>query len=149
MAAGARVLTIAVLAGALLSGCGHFPPSPGQITQNYVNAIAGGDYASACALLDAGAQAALKRSMRSTETCSALLARCLPSNASQLEKDQAQLFYSNVVTSVSGSKATVKTSGTAVANRIREVTLAKQKGQWMLTSYGRQDCSTHRAGRRR
>ncbi len=139
------IVSIALLlAGAVLVGCGRGSPSPGEITQNFVNAIAEGDYVTACGLLNSDAMGKLQRTMRSAASCSALLARCLPTDASQLQKDQAQLFYSNVVVAVSGAHATVQTSGTAVANRIRSVTLAKQKGQWVLTSYGKQNCSTHR-----
>lgn len=140
--------TLMVCMGVALAGCGRGSPSPGEITQNYVNAIAEGDYVSACAALDGGAQAALRRAMHSSAGCQVLLARCLPSNAAQLAKDQAQLFYSNVVVTVSGHRASVTTSGTAVANRIREVTLANDKGQWLLSSYGKQSCSSHRPRRR-
>jgi hypothetical protein len=129
----------------LLYGCGNFPPSPGEVTQNYVNAIAEGEYGSACAMLDGAAQDRLKRAMHSNDSCAALLARCLPSNAAQLSKDQAQLFYANTLSSVDGDSATVKTNGTAVADRIRAVTLVKQKGNWVLTSYGAENCAAHRA----
>jgi hypothetical protein len=138
------MVTLMVCMGVALAGCGRGSTSPGEVTQNYVNAIAEGDYASACAALDDGARATLRRSMHSSAGCRVLLARCLPSNTAQLAKDQAQLFYSNVVVSVSGNQATVKTSGTAVANRIREVTLTNDKGHWLLTSYGKQRCSSRR-----
>ncbi len=143
-----RTATALVLAAVAVAGCGRGSASPGEVTQGYVNAIAEGDYADACNALSSGAQAKLKRTMRSSEGCRVLLARCLPSNASQLAKDQAQLFYSNVVVSVSGNHATVNTSGTAVANRIRQVTLANENGHWLLTSYGKQKCSSRRPRKR-
>ena len=53
---------------------------------------------------------------------------------------QAQLFYSNVAITTYGARATVRTSGTAVAR------LAKERGHWLLTSYGKVRC---RAGHSR
>jgi hypothetical protein len=142
-----RAATVLALA-ALLAGCGNFPPSPAEVAQNYVDAIAGGDYASACSLLDVRSRNALKLWMRSQGGCPALLARCLPTNPSVLQHDQAQLFYANVASTVYGSAASVRVSGTAVADRIREVTLVKQGDHWILTSYGKQRCSPGH-GRRR
>jgi len=58
-----------------------------------------------------------------------------------LKRDQVQLFYSSVQERISGSHASVATSGTAVANRVRRVTLVRRQGVWQLTSYGQQRCS--------
>src|SRR5262249_10107953 len=134
-----RIAVIVACAG-FVAGCGQGQPSPGEIAQNYVTAIAEGNYAGACGALDNQARSALKQSMRSRDGCATLLARCLPTNASVLQKDQAQLFYANVETSTFGSSATVRTSGTAVAKRIREVRLAKEQGHWQLTTYGEVKC---------
>jgi hypothetical protein len=143
-----RRLAIAFACAAALAGCGQSQPSPGEIAQNYVNAIAEGNYSSACGVLDGRARQALKHSMRSQAGCAKLLARCLPTNASVLQNDQAQLFYSNVEISTDGPNAKVRTSGTAVANRIHEVTLAKEQGGWILTSYGKVRCRMrHRRAR--
>jgi hypothetical protein len=135
-----RRAAITLVSAVLLAGCGQGQPSPGEIAQNYVTSIAEGNYAGACAALDGHAQQALRASMRSQAGCATLLARCLPTNASVLQKDQAQLFYANVEISTDGPNATVRTSGTAVAKKIREVTLAKTQGKWQLTSYGEVRC---------
>jgi hypothetical protein len=131
-----------------ISGCNTPPPSPGAVAENYVMSVAEGNYAAACGLLDGHAAIALRKAMRSRAGCTTLLARCLPTNAAILRNDQAQLFYSNVNVTIAGTTATVKTSGTAVANRIREVTLAKERGRWLLTSYGRQRCPVIGGARR-
>jgi hypothetical protein len=135
-------LTIAF--AALVAGCGESAPSPGEIAQNYVNAIAEGNYAGACGALDGGARQALRRSTASHAGCATLLARCLPTNASVLKKDQAQLFYANVSTTTDGPRAIVRTSGTAVARKIHRVTLANEQGHWRLTSYGEVRCAAAR-----
>jgi hypothetical protein len=135
-----RRLAITVASAALLVGCGQSQPSPGEIAQNYVTAIAEGNYAGACGELDNRAVEALQGSMRSHAGCATLLARCLPTNASVLQKDQAQLFYANVEIATAGPNATVRTSGTAVARKIREVRLAKEQGRWQLTTYGEVRC---------
>jgi hypothetical protein len=135
-----RRIAITLAFAALAVGCGQPPPSPGEIAQNYVTAIAEGDYAGACGALDAHALEALHASMRSRAGCATLLARCLPTNPSVLQKDQAQLFYANVEITTVGPNATVTTSGTAVARKIHEVRLAKERGHWQLTSYGEVRC---------
>ncbi len=132
---------------ACAAGCGSYPPSPGEIAQNYVTAVAQGDYVNACAQLDGRAREALSTALRSTAGCPGLLARCLPTKSTVLQRDQVQLLYANITTSIAGSRATVETSGTAVADRIHELTLAKAHGQWELTSYGRVRC--RRRGSRR
>jgi hypothetical protein len=123
-----------------LAGCGTPPPGPGTVTENYVTNVAQGDFVSACATLDARTRGRLSSYMRSRAPCRVLLARCFPTRASDLQKDQLQLYYSNVNVVLSGSTARVQTSGTAVANRIRRVTLAQERGVWRLTSYGEEKC---------
>jgi hypothetical protein len=115
------------------------------VTQNYVNAIAGGDYVTACASLSTQARQALSAAMHSSGSCETLLARCLPPSVAVLNKDQVQLYYANVDARVSGSHAVVRTNGTAVANRVKEVTLRRRNGVWLLTSYGKERCPTGRA----
>ena len=85
--------------------------------------------------------------MRSRSPCRTLLAQCFPTQANQINKDQLQLYYSNVNVIENGSRAEVQTSGTAVANRVKLVTLAQRSGVWRLTSYGKEKC--RQAGRRR
>jgi hypothetical protein len=135
-----RRVALILACAALLTACGQGTPSPGEIAQNYVTSIAEGNYANACSVLDGHAQEALRASMHSRAGCASLLARCLPTNASVLQNDQAQLFYADVQITTDGPNATVRTSGTAVAKKIRRVTLAKTQGKWELASYGEVRC---------
>jgi hypothetical protein len=137
----ARTLSLVLALAALVAGCNTPPPGPGAIAQNYVNALAAGNYAGACGTLSGKARRALSAAMKSSAGCPVLLARCVPTNASVLKHDQVQLFYSSVDERISGSHASVTTTGTAVANRVKRVTLVQQHGVWHLTSYGEQRCS--------
>ena len=130
---------------AAAAGCGTPPPSPGTLAENYVNALAAGNYAGACSILSGAAQQALRAAMKSSAGCSVLLARCLPTRATVLQRDQVQLFYSTVDERITGSRATVATSGTAVARRVKQVTLVRRHGVWQLISYGKQRCTAGRA----
>jgi hypothetical protein len=151
-----RTLTLMMGLGlaAGTAGCNTPPPGPAAIGQNYVNAIAAGNYAGACAILSADAQRGLRAAMKSSAGCPALLARCLPTQETKLNRDQVQLFYSTVEQRVAGSHATVATSGTSVADRVKQLSLVRRRGVWELTSYGEERCraghaSRARAGRRR
>jgi hypothetical protein len=135
-----RWLGLSIALVAVLAACGTPPPGPGTVASNYVTNIAQGDFAGACGSLDARARQSRQTYMRSRATCPVLLARCFPTQANQVNKDQLQLYYSNVNVTETGSKAEVQTSGTAVANRIKLVTLAERQGTWQLTSYGKQKC---------
>jgi hypothetical protein len=145
------VLGLGVAAG----GCNTPPPGPAVIAQNYVNAVAAGNYAGACAILSSRAQRDLRAAMKSSAGCQTLLARCLPTRETVLKRDQVQLFYSNVDQRIVGSRATVATSGTSVANRVKQLSLVQRRGVWELSSYGQQRCtpghasSRAHAGRRR
>lgn len=139
------VLVLGLAAGA--AGCGTPPPSPAAIAQTYVNAIASGDYASACAILSAGAQRGLRVAMKSSAGCQALLARCLPTQETVLKRDQVQLFYSSVEERIAGSRATVATSGTPVADRVKQLSLVRRRGTWELSSYGEERCRAGQASR--
>jgi hypothetical protein len=142
-ATGSTALCTLLLA-ACVAGCGSSPPSPGEIAQNYIAAIAEGSYSSACAMLDGAARTSLRRSTGSSGRCPILLARCLPTHATVLRRDQVQLFYANVEPTIMGSRAVVKTSGTAVANRIKTLTFTKTRDGWTLSSYGRVRCPRSR-----
>jgi hypothetical protein len=151
-----RTLVRVLVAGLAMAaaGCGTPPPGPAAIGQNYVNAIAAGNYAGACAILSPGAQRGLRAAMKSSAGCPALLARCLPTQETNLKRDQVQLFYSSVEQRVAGSHATVSTSGTSVADRVKQLSLVRRRGIWELTSYGEERCragqpSRPQAGRRR
>jgi hypothetical protein len=128
---------LAVLA---LAGCGVTPPSPaelaGNTVQKYMNALAAGYYTKACSVLNGRTRASLGGPPGSRITCEKVLARCLPYNATVAKRDQSQLLYANVQVRIEHSKARADVSGTAVARKIREVTLAHEGGSWQLTSYG-------------
>jgi hypothetical protein len=92
-------------------------------------------------MLDAHTRA----SMGGLARCRAILSRCLPYNAQVAKRDQSQLLYANVDVHVSHSHADALVSGTAVARAVKEVSLAKEGRQWVLTSYGKAltGCVTH------
>ena len=143
---GRAVALVVLLAPTVLAaGCGSSAPTPGEIAQNYVNALAQGNYASACAQLGRRAEATLVRRYGARVPCRAVLAHCLPNQAAVAKRDQTQLLFATVVTRISGRHAYVQLSGTAVARRIKQVTLTRRHGSWQLTSYGR-GLSSCRAG---
>ena len=108
---------------------------PVEVAQNYVNAVAEGYYAGACAMLDPPARAAVLASTGSHLSCPALLARCLPAR-SHASKDQSQLLYVNTTLAVHGRRAQVTLSGLAVARAIKRVTLTDERAGWLMTSPG-------------
>jgi hypothetical protein len=121
---------------ACLAGCGSTAPTPGDIAENYVNTLASGDYASACGLLGGHVRQALLRAYGARSTCRNVFVHCLPNQATVLNKDQSQLLFANEDVSVTGHRASVTVSGTAVARRVKTVNLIERKGTWTLTSYG-------------
>lgn len=128
-----------VVAAAVLAACGGSsgPPGPYAVVYNYLNQIAEGNYAGACALIDNGVREALVRRIGSRTSCPALFVRCLPSQATNLSRDQSQLLYATIVVSTHRHKARVAVSGTAETKALKSVTLAKERGTWKLTSYGK------------
>lgn len=136
-----RLLIIVVLAACAVSACGQGGPTAVDAVQNYVSAVAEGNFGSACAELDHHAQAALASFMRSPKSCAALLARCFPSQATQIAKDQTQLLYATVQINLHGSKGDALTGGTTVAKAVKEVGVISRKGQWELDSYGKERCA--------
>lgn len=130
---------VIVAAAAVLAACGGSggPPGPYQVVNNYLSQIAEGNYSGACALIDNSVRAALVKKMGSRITCPGLFVRCLPSQATNLSRDQSQLLYATIVVTTHRRKAQVAVSGTAVTRAIRSVTVAKERRTWKLTSYGR------------
>lgn len=123
---------------ACLTGCGaSTTTTPVEVVQNYLNALASGDYPGACALLDNRTRESRVKSVGAGVTCETLFARCLPHTVTSLKQDPTQLFYSNIRITVAGGKTNATVSQTAVARAIRHVTLAQRRGNWKLTSYGR------------
>lgn len=133
MRRGILVLTMA----ACVAGCGNSNVlSPVEVAQNYVYAIAEGNYPGACALLGQPTLETLVSSAGSRGSCPGLFARCLPRGSTVLRRDQSQLLYANADLRVHGSRADVRFSDTAVARAAKEVTLIDQRTKWRLTSPG-------------
>jgi hypothetical protein len=137
-----RRCAAALTLSACLTGCGTYPPSPVEIAENYVNALGEGNYAGACGMLDSGTRESLTTSSNSHGSCTSVFARCLPREIVSLKRDQTQLLYANEQATITGSEADVAVSGTAVAAEIKQVKLVKERGNWMVSSYGKvlRDC---------
>jgi hypothetical protein len=119
-----------------LGGCGNANVlSPAEVAQNYVAAIAEGNFPGACALFEAHTRDRLVAV--SGSSCPRMFSRCLPRASTSLPKDQVQLLYANVDLRVSGAHAEARLSGTAVTKEAKEVTLVDQHTHWRLTSPGR------------
>lgn len=112
------------------------PPGPYDVAYSYLSRIAEANYAGACGLLDAPTREALIKAMGSKTTCARLFVRCLPSQATNISRDQSQLLYATILPYTRHGKGHVTVSGTAVARAIRSVNVAKEHGTWKLTSYG-------------
>jgi hypothetical protein len=136
-----RALVALLLAAATVSACGQTGPTAVDAIQNYIGAVAEGNFASACGELDARAQHSLMRFMRSHQSCPVLLARCFPNRATLLRKDQTQLLYATVQINLHGSRGEALTGGTQVAKSVKEVGVISRRGQWKLDSYGKERCA--------
>ncbi|HYZ81841.1 MAG TPA: hypothetical protein VE571_11250 [Solirubrobacteraceae bacterium] len=123
----------------LLAGCGEAPNPPIAVVQNYLNALGGGGYANACAMIDRQALAALMRSKHARMSCATFLHRCLPNRTIKLKSDQTQLLYANINVSLShnGTVADADTSATQVATELKHVTLKHEHRGWRFTGLGR------------
>jgi hypothetical protein len=132
-----RGLIPALAAGLVVAACGHANVvTPSDITQNYVDAIAEGNYPGACKLLLARTQAALVAAAGTREGCAPLLDRCLPNKITVSAADQSQLLYVTIDIQTSGPTAQGTLSGLPVARAIRRVTLVRKRGTWRLTTPG-------------
>jgi hypothetical protein len=69
-------------------------------------------------------------------SCARAFTLCLPNHAQNLKQDQAQLYYATIDIHIHGSRASAATTGTAVANALKRLTLAREHGHWKVTSYG-------------
>jgi hypothetical protein len=129
----------AVVLVAVLSGCGDAPNPPIAIVQNYLNALGGGEYATACGMADSQALEALMRSKHARISCAKLFSRCLPNRSITLKSDQTQLLYAEINVSLSHNDtvADADTSATPVATELKHVTLKHEKGIWKFTGFGR------------
>jgi hypothetical protein len=131
-----RAVGVLALAACLV-GCGASTTTPPvEVVQDYLNQLGSGNYPGACALLDKRARESSARLAGARVSCERLFDRCLPHTVTSLPKDQTQLFYSNVQVNTTDGKTSATVSGTAVAKAIRHVTLAEERGNWKLTSYG-------------
>jgi hypothetical protein len=128
----------AVATAALLAGCGEAPNPPNDIVQNYLNALGGGEYTTACGLVDEQAMAALIHAKHVRVSCPVLLRRCLPNRSLRLKTDQTQLLYAEIDVTLShnGTVADADTSATPVATELKHVTLKHEHGTWRLTGFG-------------
>jgi hypothetical protein len=112
------------------------PPGPYQVVDNYLSRIAQANYTGACGLLDTATREALVKAMGSKTSCARLFVRCLPSQATNISRDQSQLLYATILPYTRHGRGHVTVAGTAVAKAIRKVNIAKERGTWKLTSYG-------------
>ena len=128
----------AVAAAVLLSACGEAPNPPVAIVQNYLNALGGGEYNTACGMVDGQALDALMRTKHVHVSCATLLRRCLPNRSLVLKSDQTQLLYANINVTLSdkGTVADADTSATTVATELKHVTLRHEHGVWKVTGFG-------------
>lgn len=137
-----KTVSAGIRAGAALAlavcavGCGESATPPVDVVQNYLNDLGAGNYAGACALLDKSTREAPLKSVRPRITCATVFGRCLPDNVTRLTRDQTQLLYASIEINLAGDTASANVSGTTVARAIRKVTLANERGNWKLTSYG-------------
>jgi hypothetical protein len=123
---------------AVISACGDAPNPPIAVVQNYLNALGGGDYATACGMADSPALAALMRAKHIRMSCVKLFSRCLRNRAIVLKSDQTQLLYANIDVALSDNNtvANADTSATPVATELKHVTLKHEKGVWKFTGFG-------------
>jgi hypothetical protein len=128
-----------VAAAAALSACGDAPNPPIAIVQNYLNALGGGEYSTACGMLDGQALQALTSAKHVRISCVKLFSRCLPNRSLILKSDQTQLLYADITVTLShhGTVADADTSATPVATELRHVTLKHEHGIWKFTGFGR------------
>jgi hypothetical protein len=129
----------AVAAAVFLAGCGESPNPPIAIVQNYLNALGGGTYASACGMADSQALASVMRAKHAHTSCAHFFRRCLPNAALKPKSDQTQLLYANIDVRLSdhGRVANADTSATPVATELKHVTLKHEHGVWKVTGFGR------------
>ena len=128
-----------------IAGCGESPTPPNAVVQDYLNALGGGNFTTACSMLDARARDATLRSQHVHVSCPTLFRRCLPHRVLNLKRDQTQLLYASLSVRLnsSGTAASVATSGTPVAAELKQVTLRHERRGWKLTSFGRVIAQCH------
>lgn len=119
-----------------VSGCGQGGTPPNTAVENYVSALAEGNFSRACSMLPSAARSSLAGSIRAHTSCVAALKRCVPGQSTNASQDQTQLLYANVQTTITGSSAVADVSGTPVARAVKRVDLTKVGDNWTLASYG-------------
>jgi hypothetical protein len=121
-----------------LAGCGESPNPPIAIVQNYLNALGGGEFTTACGMADGQALDALIKAKHVRTSCAGLFRRCLPNRSIVPKSDQTQLLYANIVVTLSdqGRIANADTSATPVATELKHVTLKHEHGEWKFTGFG-------------
>jgi hypothetical protein len=121
---------------AFVAGCGAGATPPSQIAENYINTIAEGNFARACAMIPSAARASFAGLIGRRTTCAQAFKRCVPEQATSTAQDQTQLFYTNVQTTITGSTAVADLSGTTVARAVKQVALTERHGVWSMSTYG-------------
>jgi hypothetical protein len=124
------VRALAPIVAVLAAACGSTGPTAYAVVYSYLAALGEGNYTNACALLAHSARSSLPGS------CQSVFARCLPNEAAAYARDQTQQLYASIYLTTTRNTATALVSGTAVARTVRRVTLADQRGNWVLTSPG-------------
>jgi hypothetical protein len=131
------IAAVTLALGIGVAACGNANVvTPTDITQNYVHAIAEGNFPGACALLEPHARSALLERAAAHRGCAALLRHCIPDRILILSGDQSQLLYVNVDIQAAGPRAQATLSGLPVARAIRRVALVRRRGRWELTTAG-------------
>jgi len=132
-----RRLIVGVLLGCCVSACGESTViTPNEVAQNYVAAIAEGNFVGACAMIEPHARADLLAATKTRISCPALFARCLPVSSQAASGDQSQLFYANVLLATSGDRAQATLSRTPAADAARRVSMLDTRKGWVLTTPG-------------
>ena len=131
-----RRLIVSILLACCVGACGESTViTPNEVAQNYVSAIAEGNFVGACAMIEPHARAHLLAATKTRISCPALFARCLPVSLAA-SGDQSQLFYANVLLATSGDRAQATLSRTPAADAARRVSMLDTRKGWVLTTPG-------------
>ena len=131
-----RILA-ALAVSACLAACGQGGVTASDVVNNYMYALAEGNYAGACALPAPGTRDVLQRSHGGRMSCEKLVARCLPNQVTRASHDQSQLLYATVLLTHYRGGMQASVSGTAVAKVTRTVTVDQHRGRWEPTAPGK------------
>lgn len=125
------------MAAAGLAGCGSSAPQPGDIAENYMSAVAVGNYSGACSMLTPRARAALVSAKARRHSCEFVFRHCIHIDTLALKRDQTQLLFADIEPVIHGAHSSVAVSGTAVAHELRRLTMVRVRGSWRIVGAGR------------